>query len=88
MKDYEDVWMFFIVLRLVMEKLDHLTAMKDYLCYCQEGIYNRILEKVTHYVSPKGEHKEMWMFTHLERTLRVTEYESYLSTYCVYISCE
>ena len=67
MKDYEDVWMFFIVLRLVMEKLDHLTAMKtilDYLCYCQEGIYNRILEKVTHHVSPKGEHKEMWMFTH------------------------
>ena len=64
MKDYEYVWMFFIVLRLVMEKLDHLTAMKDYLCYCQEGIYNRILEKVTHYISPKGEHKEMWMFTH------------------------
>ena len=47
-KDYDDVWMFLNVLRLVMEKLDHLTAMKTtqgYLWYCQEGIYNRILEK-------------------------------------------
>ena len=44
--------MFLNVLLLVVEKLDHLTATKttqDYLWYCQEGIYNRILEKVTHY---------------------------------------
>ena len=26
---------------------------QDYLWYCQEGIHNRILEKVTHYASPK-----------------------------------
>ena len=66
-KDYDDVWMILNVLRLVMEKLDHLTAMKttqDYLCYCQEGIHNRILEKVTHNASPKGAHKQMWTFTH------------------------
>ena len=47
-KDYDDVWIFLNVLGLVMEKLDHLTAMKtsqDYYWYCQEGIYNRILEK-------------------------------------------
>ena len=39
--------MFLNVLRLVMEKLDDLTAMKttqDYIWYCQEGIHNRILE--------------------------------------------
>ena len=39
---------FFNVLRLVMEKLDDLTAMKttqDYIWYCQEGIHHRILEK-------------------------------------------
>ena len=59
--------MFLNVLLLVVEKLDHLTATKttqDYLWYCQEGIYNRILEKVTHHASLKGAHKQMWMFTH------------------------
>ena len=66
-KDYDNVWMFLNVLRLVMEKLDHLTAMKttqDYIWCCQEGIHNRILEKVTHDASPKGARKQMWMFTH------------------------
>ena len=66
-KDYDDVLMFLNVLLLVMEKLDHLTAMKttqDYLWYCQEGIYNRILEKVTHHASLKGAHKQVWIFTH------------------------
>ena len=62
-KDYDNVFVFFFnVLRLVMEKLDDLTAMKttqDYIWYCQEGIHNRILEKVTHYASPKGAHKQM-----------------------------
>ena len=37
---------------------------QDYIWYCQEGIHNRILEKVTHYASPKGAQKQMWMFTH------------------------
>ena len=66
-KDYDNVWMFLNVLRLVMEKLDHLTAMKttqDYIWYCQESIHNRILEKVTHDASPKGAPKQMWIFTH------------------------
>ena len=27
-------------------------------------MYNRILEKVTHYAGPKGAHQQMWMFTH------------------------
>ena len=43
-KDYDDVWMILNILRLVMEKLDHSTAMKttqDYLWYCQVSVYRK-----------------------------------------------
>ena len=44
--------------------LNGYESTQSYLWYCPEGIHNRILEKVTHYASPKGAHKQMWMFTH------------------------